>query len=233
MLPPKHDSRCPSSIEVSKDECSAAGLAVGGILQNDGVVEGSWNDRPSGCSFGPDIQYNNNPNGDNMMTIQIESAGFNDGNYASIKVDGSEKLQPARRGLNVVVVNATASIISTKSFDTYGSTTASNEFEQFISGLGNDDVVLISVRDEAFYRLSATAKKAIREQLGSSKIDNLGFRHSWCIIGRKGSLTAIAEDHQADGVASCDNQVENWGNPWHSTCHKMEVRIFLFPLFLK
>ena len=66
MLPPKYDSRCPLSIKVAKDKCKAAGLAVGGVLQNDEkVVEGFWNNRSSGCFFGPEIHYNTNSNGVN------------------------------------------------------------------------------------------------------------------------------------------------------------------------
>eukprot|EP00559_Dactyliosolen_fragilissimus_P002088 CAMPEP_0184871508 /NCGR_PEP_ID=MMETSP0580-20130426/40756_1 /TAXON_ID=1118495 /ORGANISM="Dactyliosolen fragilissimus" /LENGTH=2372 /DNA_ID=CAMNT_0027374173 /DNA_START=995 /DNA_END=8116 /DNA_ORIENTATION=+ len=72
VLPPKHKSRCPSSIKVSRDDCSAAGLAVGGILKNDStLVEGSWDDKPSGCSFGPEIHFNNNPDG---MPFQTDSS---------------------------------------------------------------------------------------------------------------------------------------------------------------
>ena len=64
MLPPTSNSVCPSSIVVQKENCGEAGSAVGGILgQEDEIVEGSWIDRPSGCSFGPEIQYNSNPNG--------------------------------------------------------------------------------------------------------------------------------------------------------------------------
>ena len=69
MLP--SNSRCPLSIEVAKDKCEAAGLAVGGVLQNDGVVEGSWDNKPNGCFFQPEIHYNDLPR------IQIKSAGYN------------------------------------------------------------------------------------------------------------------------------------------------------------
>ncbi len=33
-------------------------MAVGGLLENDQIVRGSWDDRPYGCSFGPVIHYN-------------------------------------------------------------------------------------------------------------------------------------------------------------------------------
>ncbi len=217
MLP--SNSRCPLSIEVAKDECEAAGLAVGGVLQNDGVVEGSWDNKPDGCFFQPEIHYNN------MPRIQIKSAGYNVGNYASIKVDEIENLKPAKRGLNVVVMGDDGSIISVRSFDTYSSQTYSNEFTQFLSGLKDGVLVLISVNDEAQRKLTSNAKKALKDQLGSTMIDSLGFRHSWCIIGRKGTATAISEDHQASGEASCNNQLNrNSNSPWHPICNKLEVR---------
>ena len=216
MLP--SNSRCPLSIEIAKDKCEAAGLAVGGILRNETVVEGSWDNKPNGCFFQPEIHYNDLPR------IQIKSAGFNVGNYASIKVDEIENLEPAKRGLNVVVMSDDESIISVKTFDTYGSQTYSNEFTKFLSGLNNGALVLISVRDEAQRNLTSNAKKALKDQLGSTMIYSLGFRHSWCIIGRKGTATAISEDHQASGEASCNNQLGDLDSPWHPICNKMEVR---------
>ena len=63
MLPPQIDSTCPSSITVQKDDCKVAGQTVGGILVGGEIGEGSETDRPSGCSFGPVINFNINPNG--------------------------------------------------------------------------------------------------------------------------------------------------------------------------
>ena len=65
MLSAEDNSACPSSIVVQEDNCKDAGLAVGGMLQNGDIVEGSWSDRPSGCSFGPVIHFNTNQNGGN------------------------------------------------------------------------------------------------------------------------------------------------------------------------
>jgi hypothetical protein len=200
------NSRCPLSIEVTKEKCEAAGLAVGGVLQNDGVIEGSWDNKPNGCFFQPEIHYND------MPLIQIKSAGHYVGNFASIKVDEIENLKPVMRGLNVVVMGDDGSIISVKAFDTFLSQTYSNEFTQFLSGLKDGVLVLISVKDEAHRNLTSNAKKALKDQLGSTMIDILGYRHSWCIIGRKGTATAISEDHQASGEASCNNQLNRYSN---------------------
>ena len=222
MLP--SNSRCPLSIEVTEDKCKAAGLAVGGVLQNDGVVEGSWDNKPNGCFFQPEIHYNDLPR------IQIKSAGYNVGNYASIKVDEIENLEPAKRGLNVVVMSDNGSIISVKTFDTHFFQTDSNEFTQFLSGLENGVLVLISIKDEAQSSLTSNAKQALKDQLGSTMIDSLGYRDSWCIIGRKGNIIAIVEDHQVSSEASCNYMFRNLDSLWHPICNKMEVRFLMLSL---
>jgi len=55
--------KCPSSIEVKKEECKEAGLALGGTLINGEAAEGNWNNAPGGCFLGPNIQYNENADG--------------------------------------------------------------------------------------------------------------------------------------------------------------------------
>jgi arsenate reductase-like glutaredoxin family protein len=154
--------------------------------------------------FQPEIHYNDLP------LIQIKSTGFNVGNSASIKVGEIETLKPAKRGLNVVVMGDDGSIISVRSFDTWISQTYSNELIQFLSELKDGVLVLISVKDEAQRNLTGNAKKTLKDQLGSTMIYSLGYRQSWCIIGRKGTATAISEDHQASGEASCNNQLNRY-----------------------
>ena len=78
--------------------------------------------------------------------------------------------------------------------------------------------------DEASHSLTSNAKQALKDQLGSTMIDSLGFRYSWCIIGRKGTATAISEDHQVSSEASCNYQLGDLDSPWHPICNKMEVR---------
>merc|ERR1719334_411737 len=51
---------CPRSLDVSKEDCAAAGLSVGGELRNGTpTTEGSWNIASAGCSLlGNEIRYN-------------------------------------------------------------------------------------------------------------------------------------------------------------------------------
>ena len=64
-------SVCPSPMAVRKEDCKAAGQIVGGLLHDGNIVEGFWTDRPSGCSFGPVITFNTNPNGRNNLVRNV------------------------------------------------------------------------------------------------------------------------------------------------------------------
>ena len=83
LLPQSYDT-CPSFMFLSKDNCKAAGLAVGAILQDGKVSEGSWSGVPFGCSInvnGGYIHYNS-------------YRGENDGNYQPVCSKGSFTLLP-------------------------------------------------------------------------------------------------------------------------------------------
>ena len=83
LLPQSYD-KCPSFMFLSKNNCKAAGLAVGGILQDGKISEGSWSRVPFGCSInvnGGYIHYNS-------------YRGENDGNYQPVCSKGSFTLLP-------------------------------------------------------------------------------------------------------------------------------------------
>ncbi len=67
-LPASKQVSCPSSMNVSKEGCAAAGLSVGGKLRDGNLVEGTWGFTPFGCflsSGDSAVHYNNNVNGKN------------------------------------------------------------------------------------------------------------------------------------------------------------------------
>ena len=67
--------KCPLESVIDKEECSVAGLSIGGTLQNNELVEDAWNDKPSGCFLTEDdhiIHFNSNPvgtMGDNFVSV--------------------------------------------------------------------------------------------------------------------------------------------------------------------
>ena len=67
--------KCPLESSVDQEECIVAGLSVGGILQNDELIVGVWNDKPSDCFLTEGaniIHFNSNPvgaRGDNYVSV--------------------------------------------------------------------------------------------------------------------------------------------------------------------
>jgi len=163
------------------------------------------------------------------VNVQIESAGYSVGNKAYIEVDGQKALGPGDRGLNVVVMSDAGAIISTHTFDTYASSTNSEKFATLITGLQDGVWVFVSVKDEASRYLTSNAKNAIKE-LGSTKIDRLGYRHSWCIIGRRGAKAGtVVEDYSPSSEARCVHWIHNnylnfgdWNTCTGGNCRKCQ-----------
>ena len=142
-----------------------------------------------------------------IIDIKIESAGYDVGCYASIHVGKVLSTERSNRGLNVVVLADDGSVVSSLVFDTHSSSRNSAEFVNVVKSLKDGTLVLIAINDEATSHLTDAAKSAIK-QLGSSKIDEVEYRHSWCLIGRKGASNgALAETHNPRGVAVCSQQV--------------------------
>jgi len=81
---------CPSSMFLSKEDCRSAGLAVGGVLLDREIKEGSWSTAPHGCSI-------NFSNGNYVLYNSFH--GTNNGNYQPVCGKGSFTYLPNRKGL--------------------------------------------------------------------------------------------------------------------------------------
>lgn len=144
-----------------------------------------------------------------FQVVTARSAGYLIGNSAMISVNGQE-VQPVggyRRGLNVVLIGRDGQVGRSASFDTHGDPEASAAFVELINGCSPDQVVAIAVLDEASAALSDAARQACR-QIGSSLIDQLMDRNSWCIVGAKGRAPGTAaEAWSAVAPVSCTTWV--------------------------
>ncbi|KAJ3070694.1 hypothetical protein HDU98_006295 [Podochytrium sp. JEL0797] len=125
------------------------------------------------------------------LTISAQSAGFTDGNFAKIELarDSHSVPLPAifGRGLNVAVLDPLdGAIIESASFDTHISSEESYEFTKMIESVDPGSIVIVVAKDDCTENLTPSARLAC-ESLGSSKIRQVAYRDSWCLIGEKGA----------------------------------------------
>ena len=118
------------------------------------------------------------------LTLRFTSAGFYDGNVASILVNGKEKSLNLR-GLNIVRLDAQGSFVASTVYDTYESSDASNSLVRYLESIPAGEILIIAIRDEASDRLTAKIRAAL-EALGSEYVGQLGYWDSWgmiCVVG--------------------------------------------------
>jgi hypothetical protein len=122
--------------------------------------------------------------------IEVQSAGFSHGNFATINVAGKMLVsaETAKRGLNFVALDPFKhEVIANDSYDTYGDAKAAARFVKDFHKLPKGAVIAIGVKDEASKRLSGEAKELIKA-LGSQEIQSLKFREGFAFIGVKGQV---------------------------------------------
>ena len=142
--------------------------------------------------------------------VTAKSAGYLIGNYWEISVDGAVIEIPGAgyaRGLNVIVINEhNGNVIYHKSFDTHDTHVHSETFANFISSLPDGRIVVIAIKDAATRSLGEPAIQAC-ESIGSSLIRQIGYRHSWAIIGQKGAPGGTVVEASS---STTDVEVDTW-----------------------
>ena len=84
--------------------------------------------------------------------ISVSSAGYSNGNYATIKVNDKDVLSKdeAKRGINMVALDfVTHKVTFKKTYDTYGDDKSSKTLIDDFNNLPAYSVVIIGVKDEA------------------------------------------------------------------------------------
>ncbi|KAJ1556466.1 Cell surface hyaluronidase [Cladochytrium tenue] len=142
----------------------------------------------SGCSV----------DGPRQLSITVQSAGFNDGNFVKIDVrrDGNllKLSDNYSRGINAVALDPLdGSILDCRNFDTHASSEASEEFALFVESLEPQTLVVLAIQDEGSENLSDVAITSC-ELLGAEKIRQIKYRDSWCLIGEKGFPSSTIDE---------------------------------------
>nr|XP_049616609.1 protein FAM3C isoform X3 [Syngnathus scovelli] len=91
------------------------------------------------------------------------------------------------RGINIALVNGrTGELNKTDFFDMWAGNVA--PLIQFLKGIEDGTVVMMASFDDPSTKLNDEARKLIAD-LGSSAINNVGFRDNWIFVGGKGIKT--------------------------------------------
>jgi hypothetical protein len=129
------------------------------------------------------------------VSFRLLSAGLNDGNTALILKDGQNYIpENTLRGHHVALFKGkNFEFAGYSRFDVYGGgSTVTNKYIQLLDTLSSDYLVAIAISDEGTVSSSSLRNKI--KEFGSKYIDNVGFRTSWVMLGRKGSPVGTAKE---------------------------------------
>ncbi|CAO3620778.1 unnamed protein product [Cunninghamella echinulata] len=162
----------------------------------EGEKEGEENDEVNEISIPLPDKNKKDKEQEQTITIRAQSAGFNDGNFAKVEMNGNTFIASSR-GLNVWAVDRHDHLILEHgSFDTHISANESKDFIQFIDGLKNESVVVVVARDDITEHLTNEAIETL-ETLGSKSIRQLKYRDSFVLITEKGNPESTIEEYKS------------------------------------
>lgn len=148
---------------------------------------------------------------DTKTTVKASSAGFLDGNTGIIELNGVNVIAPILGSGHHVMVfdSARFTLIRQRRFTLGTDPNEADSLVQFIQSVPSNYFVIDVVVDDGANNLSVTARNALKG-IGSAYIDQLSFRDSWAIIGRKGAPAgSVPEKYQpsTSGIASAETVI--------------------------
>ncbi|MHA1249220.1 MAG: LamG-like jellyroll fold domain-containing protein [Candidatus Helarchaeota archaeon] len=137
-----------------------------------------------------------------FVSITAISAGWDDGDYVDIIIDGTHR-EIGGRGINLVRLNSGGTFIYANVYDTYADAAQATSLANYINGCNDGDIIILAIEDEGTNNL-ANAYDAITN-IGSSYVRDLGLRDSWVLISIIGK-GKVAEkwSQRNNGVARVD-----------------------------
>ena len=138
------------------------------------------------------------------LSINIKSAGYSDGDFASILVNGEEK-SFNRRGINIVRLDQYGDFVESTVYDTWESKESADSLVRYLGRLEYGEILVLSIRDEASHNLHSRARSAL-EKLGSEYIGQLSYWDSWGMIAMAGK-NKLLEDYKPSGMGVAEGSL--------------------------
>jgi Peptidase family C25/Interleukin-like EMT inducer/CARDB len=130
--------------------------------------------------------------------FRIVSAGYADGNFGDIEINGTGII-PANTDTchYLVELDTNFTVIAKRRFDLFSDPSQSDSLAAFVNAVPARYYVVAVIIGEGATNLNAAAQNAYKS-LGSKFINQIGWRDSWAIIGKKGALIgSVPEAYQA------------------------------------
>ncbi|HEX7357459.1 MAG TPA: interleukin-like EMT inducer domain-containing protein, partial [Ignavibacteriaceae bacterium] len=124
-----------------------------------------------------------------LENIAVTSAGFEAGATCVIAQNGINLLSNTFfAGMGIVVFDYVTFEVDTSTwFNLFNNPANMTALVNLINSIPSGKIVAMGVSDDAANNITTTLKDAIKT-LGSTKIDQLSFRGSWALIGKKGAV---------------------------------------------
>ncbi|MCX7876364.1 MAG: C25 family cysteine peptidase [Melioribacteraceae bacterium] len=125
---------------------------------------------------------------DSKVNISITSAGWSAGATCVIAKNGINLLSNSYfAGIGIVVFDPiTFNVDYSNWYELFNNPTNVKKLGDYINSIPYGKIVALGVSDDAANNITVELKNAIKT-LGSTKIDQLKFRGSWALIGKKGA----------------------------------------------
>ncbi|XP_078483553.1 MAM and LDL-receptor class A domain-containing protein 1 isoform X3 [Ciona intestinalis] len=181
-IPPPIYSVMPEDCTFETNQCGWENSGVDMIWQRQTGTSSDGTDLGHGPSF------DHTTGGDSVYHVNIESAGFEDGNYCKIEINVID-YAANQRGHNVVVINPTTKDITSVYFDTYGYASAVKDMITFLDSVPFESVIAIAVMDATQGVLFDESDVAFMENLGAGggncPVQTVGVRDAWAMLTQK------------------------------------------------
>lgn len=124
--------------------------------------------------------------------LELGSAGGDDGEFGSLKLNGSEKLPNTYYwGIATAIIDSVSLEPSAFNYYLYWDSYADTLLLNYIDSLPNGTLLAMTICSDGAQSIlgysPGTPIRQMIETLGSLYVDSILYRDSWCIIGKKGA----------------------------------------------